>query len=83
MKAMKCPECGEVSTFAHEWTGTVEFWAPLAVNDDGEIDTDYDNTDESGVDEEDCELNQCRCDNCNKIISIDSIQVIEEDVAAD
>ena len=81
---MKCPECEEMSTFTHEWTGTIEFWAPLTVDNDGDIEIDYDNFCDSGIDSEDSDESECRCDKCGAAVTLDNIEVVdtEEDALA-
>lgn len=78
MKVMKCPECEVVSTFTHEWTGTTDYWAPLTVDNDGDIQVDYDNAYDEGVDDEDYDpVDECRCDKCDAIVFIDEIEIVE------
>ena len=69
-KAMKCPDCEQVSTFSYRYQ--VQYSAPVVLGD-GEITIDYDN--ETRFDPEDDE-DTCTCDKCGVEIQIDDIAVV-------
>jgi hypothetical protein len=85
MKALKCPECEEVSTFTCGWTGTTQYWAPLTVDNGGDVQIDYDKADNSGEDEDDWEEGDCDCGKCGAKVPIDNLEVVdvEQGVAAE
>jgi hypothetical protein len=68
---MKCPECGEVSTFSHGYQ--VRHSAPVVLVE-GEITIDYDN--EKQLDPDDDE-DTCTCDKCGSEVDLDNIEVVE------
>ena len=84
MKAMKCPECGEVSTFTSGWTGRTQYLAPVKVDNGGHVQIDYEHAD-SGEDNDGCDVDECQCDKCGARVSIDDIEVVDvgEEVPAE
>jgi phage FluMu protein Com len=82
MKAMKCPSCEEVSTFTFEWINQTTHFAPLKLDEDENLQIDYDSgrgfPDESEIDED-----ECRCNECNSVVLIEEIEILETEESED
>ena len=85
MKVLKCPECGDISTFTHQWWTSTNYIAPVEIDEYGDIDVNFDKgyclDDESEYDEGNADTT---CDKCGAIVEIDSIEAVEigEEVSA-
>lgn len=77
MKLMRCPECEEVSTFTHYYTMSTAYAAPLVVDNDGDLQIDYDDAYEGETDADEDDEEECLCDKCNSQVSIDDIEIVE------
>lgn len=78
--AMKCPECGETSTFTHYFRQIRLLSAPIALCGCGEIFVDYDDAcEEDEVDQNNEEI--CCCDECGAEIFIADIGIVDADSA--
>lgn len=82
---MKCSECGEVSTFTHQWRTSVNHISPFKIDEYGDLYFELDGCkcldDESEYDESNAST---RCDKCRKEVELVSIEVVDikEDVTA-
>ena len=76
---MQCPKCKEISTFTINYISSTEYYAPLFVNEQGEVRIDYDDAEEDGWcgDDIDGDGEMCLCDKCNKRVVIDDIEIVE------
>lgn len=78
MTVMKCPECGVVSTFTHQWWTSTNYIAPVHIDEDGEVEVNFDNSDclddESEYDEDQADT---RCDKCGAVVELVNIEVVD------
>lgn len=81
MKTLKCPECGEISTFSHYYSEitTSTFCQPIVINSDGN--PDLGESDEGSPDDNDPKIEEqeemCICNGCGEEVEIDNVEVVE------
>lgn len=78
MKQLKCPECGEISTFVGLYDISGHTYTNININKEGKVDADWST---EFNEHEYYELRDVTCDKCDEEVKLEDITIVETEAA--